>query len=104
MWYANQETFEDFAAHILINPRYFAAEASCPDSENFTGIEITRNVFDGTEMTAIRSLLSSGASDERTDTPEVPQDDDKGNCFVEVDIMHNGQHVSQHRDCGLRVS
>ena len=102
--YSGQETIGDHAAHILINPRYFGAEASCPDSENFTGIEITRNVFDGTEMTAIRSLLSSGASDERTDTPEVPQDDDKGNCFVEVDIMHNGQHVSQHRDCGLRVS
>ena len=77
-----QETIGDSAAHILINPRYFGAEASCPDSENFTGIEITRNSFDGTEMTAIRSLHPSNA------TGDVPQGS-KGNCFVEVDITGN---------------
>ena len=88
MHYARQETYEDFAAHILINPRYFGAGDSCPDSENFTGIEITRNVFDGTEMTAIRSLQSSDRLDNTFDI-EVPEDDDKGNCFVEVDITGN---------------
>ena len=81
--YSGQETIGDHAAHILINPRYFGAEDSCPDSENFTGIEITRNVFDGTEMTAIRSLRPSDA------TGDVPQDATKGNCFVEVDITGN---------------
>ena len=83
IFYADQGYTEDHVAHILINPRYYGAEASCPDSENFTGIEITRNSFDGTEMTAIRSLQSSNA------TGDVPQDDDKGNCFVEVDITGN---------------
>ncbi len=80
--YSGQETIGDHAAHILINPRYFGAADSCPDSENFTGIEITRNVFDGTEMTAIRSLRPSNA------TGDVPQGS-KGNCFVEVDITGN---------------
>ena len=79
--YSGQETIGDHAAHILINPRYYGAGDSCPDSENFTGIEITRNVFDGTEMTAIRSLSPS--------TDAVPQDATKGNCFVEVDITGN---------------
>ena len=83
IFYADQGYTEDHVAHILINPRYYGAEDSCPDSENFTGIEITRNSFDGTEMTAIRSLQSSNA------TGDVPQDDDKGNCFVEVDITGN---------------
>ena len=78
----DQETIGGSAAHILINPRYFGAAASCPDSENFAGIEITRNSFDGTEMTAILSLRSWDA------TGDVPQGS-KGNCFVEVDITGN---------------
>ena len=81
--YEFQSWIEDYAAHILINPRYYGAGDSCPDSENFTGIEIARNSFDGTEMVAIRSLQSSSS------TGPVPQHNDKGNCFVEVDITGN---------------
>ena len=81
--YEFQSWIEDYVAHILINPRYYGTEDSCPDSENFTGIEITRNSFDGTEMVAIRSLQSSDS------TGVVPQHNDKGNCFVEVDITGN---------------
>ena len=83
--YSGQETIGDHAAHILINPRYFGAGDSCPDSENFTGIEITRNVFDGTEMTAIRSLRPSDATGSEVPVPQGS----KGNCFVEVDITGN---------------
>ena len=46
--------------HILINPRYNPSDgaAACPASEAFTGLEITRNSFDGTEVRAIHSLTS----------------------------------------------
>ena len=47
-----------FGGHILINPRWnyisWRGDASpCPATEAFTGIEITRNSFDGTEVGAI---------------------------------------------------
>ena len=44
--------------HILINPRWNPSDgpAACPASEAFTGIEITRNSFGGTEVNAIHSL------------------------------------------------
>jgi len=48
----------DFGGHILVNPRWnhipWRGDASpCPATEAFTGIEITRNSFDGTEVGAI---------------------------------------------------
>ena len=46
--------------HILINPRWNPSDgaSACPASEAFTGLEITRNSFDGTEVRAIHSLTS----------------------------------------------
>ena len=52
-----------FAGHILINPRWNAPSSgpapSCPAAEAFTGIEITRNSFDGTEVGAVY-LIAEG--------------------------------------------
>ena len=66
-------------AHILINPRYYGGESSCPAAENLTGIRVVRNSFEGTEFVAIRSM-SSGHPIPRSTA---------GSCFVEVEINGN---------------
>ena len=52
-----------FAGHILINPRWnsprWNTAPPCPATEAFTGIEITRNSFDGTEVGAVY-LIAEG--------------------------------------------
>ena len=49
-----------FAGHILINPRWNSpSPVPCPATEAFTGIEITRNSFDGTEVGAVY-LIAEG--------------------------------------------
>ena len=55
---SRQQWLRDSFGHILINQRWYPSgdAAHCPDSEAFTGIEITRNSFDGTEVRAIFSL------------------------------------------------
>ena len=78
VFYVEQYVIADFFGHILINPRYYGAESSCPDSGHLTGIEITRNVFERTQIVAVRSTESGGHA--------FPGDK---NCFVEVDITGN---------------
>ena len=54
----DQPWVRDSLGHILINPRWNPSDgaSACPASEAFTGLEITRNSFDGTEVRAIHSL------------------------------------------------
>ena len=78
VFYVEQRIAGDTLGHILINPRYYGAEDSCPDSGNLTGIEITRNMFERTQVVAIRSTHSGGHV--------FPGSKD---CFVEVDITGN---------------
>ena len=66
-------------AHVLINPRYYGGESSCPAAENLTGIKIVRNSFEGTEFEAIRSMGPG---------QPVPRST-AGSCFVEVEITGN---------------
>ena len=77
VFYLEQHRATIVLGHILINPRYYGAEASCPDSGNLTGIEITRNMFERTQIVAIRSTQSGNI---------FPGDKD---CFVEVEITGN---------------
>ena len=78
VFYVEQRIVGDHLGHILINPRYYGAEASCPDSGNLTGIEITRNMFERTQVVAIRSTHSGGHI--------FPGSKD---CFVEVEVTGN---------------
>ena len=80
---SHQDTVRDSLGHILINPRWNPSDggASCPASEAFTGIEITRNSFDGTEVRAIHSLTSGDRIFRRRDGAT--------DCTVDIKIVGN---------------
>ena len=80
---SHQDTVRDSLGHILINPRWNPSDggASCPASEAFTGIEITRNSFDGTEVRAIHSLTSGDRIFRRRDGAT--------DCTVDIKIIGN---------------
>ncbi len=80
---SHQDTVRDSLGHILINPRYNPSDgaAACPASEAFTGIEITRNSFDGTEVRAIHSLTSGDRIFRRRDGAT--------DCTVDIKIVGN---------------
>ena len=100
-----QAVIRDSFGHILINPRWNVGEQPnprinpaptpppCPASEAFTGIEITRNSFDGTEVRAIFSIKKEDWNLTRT-----PIDNDvagyvagvaSGVCDVDIKVVGN---------------
>ena len=91
---AAQWWMRDNVGHILINPRWYPESNNdpCPESEAFTGIEITRNTFDGTEVRAVwkvkvdrdggGNIESSGLFQQRAGGRSL-------DCVVDVDIVGN---------------
>ena len=84
--------------HILINSRWYPSgnDDACPASEAFTGIEIARNSFDGTEMGAVYMVTpdirnQSGLFPQRSirDESDREQPSTTTDCAVEADIVGN---------------
>ncbi len=86
-----------FGGHILINPRWNSvpSPAPCPAAEAFTGIEITRNSFDGTEVGAIflfeegEWVMSRGAKSCAVDIKVV------GNTFRNIGVADSSYLVAR---------
>ncbi len=87
-----------FGGHILINPRWnsvLPSPAPCPAAEAFTGIEITRNSFDGTEVGAIflfeegEWVMSRGAKSCAVDIKVV------GNTFRNIGVADSSYLVAR---------
>lgn len=54
---------KDYYGVITINSRYRHGRTTCPEGGEVTGIEISRNVFDGTEVSAVAvNRFSEGSS------------------------------------------
>ena len=81
----SQFWMRDGLGHILINPRWYPSgnNDACPASEALTGIEITRNSFDGTEVKAVFKVKDDPNSDSSLFTQRAD------NCAVDVDIVGN---------------
>ena len=84
--------------HILINSRWYPSgnDDACPASEAFTGIEIARNSFDGTEMGAVYMVTpdirnQSGLFPQRSirDSSDREQPSTTTDCAVEANIVGN---------------
>ncbi len=84
--------------HILINSRWYPSgnDDACPASEAFTGIEIARNSFDGTEMGAVYMVTpdirnQSGLFPQRSirDVSNREQPSTTTDCAVEANIVGN---------------
>ena len=84
VYFVSQEWFASRLGHILINPRYYGAEDSCPASENLTGIEIVRNTFEKTQEVAVMSLRAE--PENRWHGRAFPGGD---NCSVEARVTGN---------------
>ena len=98
---SSQSVIRDSFGHILINPRWNVPDRlqppptppPCPASEAFTGIEITRNSFDGTEVRAIFSIKKDDWYLTRTptdpDTPLYFPGVASGVCDVDIKVVGN---------------
>ena len=78
--------------HILINSRWYPSgnDDACPATEAFTGIEITRNSFEGTEMGVVFTVNP----DPRNQSNLFPQRTTRGG---------SGERESTTTDCALEV-
>ena len=98
---STQSVLRDAVGHILINPRWnvpdrltpFPVPPPCPATEAFTGIEITRNSFDGTEVRAIFSIKKDDWYFTRTPTeagnPNYLPGVASGVCIVDIKVVGN---------------
>ena len=78
--------------HILINSRWYPSgnDDACPATEAFTGIEITRNSFEGTEMGVVFTVNP----DTRNQSNLFPMRTTRGG---------SGERESTTTDCALEV-
>ena len=87
LWDSNQPWARDSMGHILINPRFYSSENDdpCPSSDALTGIEITRNSFDGTEVKAIHTPSFRSDFFKRQLNASTPVTD----CVVDIAVVGN---------------